>query len=69
MAITKRLFSQLVNKEIECGNVTIPLIIRINMTKKIDYISLFARFAIAFGCLSAVTDRLGLEHPYWEAKT
>lgn len=30
------------------------------MDKKIDYISLFARFAIAMGFLSAVADRLGL---------
>lgn len=30
------------------------------MTKKIDYFSLFARFAIAFGFLSAVADRFGL---------
>lgn len=33
------------------------------MTKKIDYISLFARFAIALGFLSAVADRLGLWTP------
>lgn len=33
------------------------------MTKKIDYISLFARFAIAFGFLSAVADRFGLWTP------
>lgn len=33
------------------------------MTKKIDYISLFARVAIAFGFLSAVADRLGLWTP------
>lgn len=30
------------------------------MTKKIDYISLFARLSIALGFLSAVVDRLGL---------
>lgn len=30
------------------------------MTKKIDYISLFARFALAIGFLSAVADRFGL---------
>lgn len=33
------------------------------MTKKIDYISLFARIAIAFGFLSAVADRFGLWTP------
>ena len=33
------------------------------MTKKIDYISLFARLAIALGFLSAVADRLGLWTP------
>lgn len=33
------------------------------MTKKIDYFSLFARFAIALGFLSAVADRLGLWTP------
>ncbi len=33
------------------------------MTKKIDYISLFARVAISFGFLSAVADRLGLWTP------
>lgn len=33
------------------------------MTKKTDYISLFARFAIAFGFLSAVADRFGLWTP------
>ena len=30
------------------------------MIKKIDYISLFARLALAIGFLSAVADRLGL---------
>jgi len=35
----------------------------INMTKKIDYISLFARIALALGFLSAVADRLGLWTP------
>ena len=35
----------------------------INMTKKIDYISLFARLALALGFLSAVADRLGLWTP------
>lgn len=34
-----------------------------NMTKKIDYISLFARFALALGFLSAVADRFGLWTP------
>lgn len=43
--------------------ITRKLVIRINMTKKIDYISLFARFAIAFGFLSAVADRFGLWTP------
>ena len=33
------------------------------MTKKIDYISLFARFALALGFLSAVADRFGLWTP------
>ena len=33
------------------------------MTKKIDYYSLFARIAIAFGFLSAVADRIGLWTP------
>ena len=33
------------------------------MTKKIDYISLFARLALAIGFLSAVADRLGLWTP------
>lgn len=33
------------------------------MTKKIDYFSLFARFAIAIGFLSAVADRFGLWTP------
>lgn len=33
------------------------------MDKKIDYISLFARFAIAMGFLSAVADRLGFWAP------
>ncbi len=33
------------------------------MTKKIDYISLFARLSIALGFLSAVADRLGLWTP------
>lgn len=33
------------------------------MTKKIDYFSLFARFAIAVGFLSAVADRFGLWTP------
>lgn len=33
------------------------------MTKKIDYISLFARIAIAAGFLSAVADRFGLWTP------
>lgn len=33
------------------------------MTKKIDYISLFARFAIGIGFLSAVADRFGLWTP------
>ena len=36
---------------------------QIDMTKKIDYISIFARLAIAFGFLSAVTDRFGLWTP------
>ena len=35
----------------------------INMAKKIDYISLCARVALAFGFLSAVADRLGLWTP------
>lgn len=34
------------------------------MTKKIDYFSLFARFAIAIGFLSAVADRFGLWTPF-----
>lgn len=34
-----------------------------DMTKKIDYFSLFARFAIALGFLSAVADRFGLWTP------
>lgn len=33
------------------------------MNKKIDYFSLFARFALAFGFLSAVLDRFGLWTP------
>lgn len=33
------------------------------MIKKVDYISLFARFALALGFLSAVADRLGLWTP------
>lgn len=33
------------------------------MAKKIDYFSLFARFAIAIGFLSAVADRFGLWTP------
>ena len=33
------------------------------MTKKIDFYSLFARFALAFGFLSAVADRFGLWTP------
>lgn len=33
------------------------------MAKKIDYISLFARFVIALGFLSAVADRFGLWTP------
>ena len=33
------------------------------MTKKIDYFSLFARLALAFGFLSAVADRFGLWTP------
>lgn len=33
------------------------------MTKKIDYISLFARIALAFSFLSAVADRFGLWTP------
>lgn len=33
------------------------------MVKKIDYFSLFARVAIAFGFLSAVADRFGLWTP------
>lgn len=33
------------------------------MTKKIDYASVFARFVLALGFLSAVADRLGLWTP------
>lgn len=34
------------------------------MIKKVDYISLFARFALALGFLSAVADRFGLWTPF-----
>lgn len=36
----------------------------LNMAKKIDYYSLFARVALALGFLSAVADRFGLWTPW-----